>query len=254
MKFFNRFIPWLSAILLIVTLEIWVARPAWVIYCVAGFFIVYLYSLRALIENSFIHRIYWNYFINPFCFLTSVFIFFVLIDNNIVRQLFVVVVAIGYGLVLQNIYSFIHQDKDYQPFALENMYGYLNLTSLFLFSSSGFGFTMLLGLPSWIALLPIFLLTGLLFYRTLLAHKIPWRCHWRYIVIVAALVAEAYYCFNLLPTSFIFNGLMVILVYYLASSIIRDLLIQVLNPENIKKYLYITFAITILVFFTTRWY
>lgn len=254
MRLISRVASFFSTILIITVFEVWALKPAWVLYCGVAVLVLYIFSIWLATERAFWHKQYWDFFINPFTFLLAVFAFFSLIDNELIRQLYLAAIGTVYFLVLQNIFSFLHQTRNYQPYALENMYSYLSVISLFLFSSSVFGFFILFGWQNWIAIVPMVILGSFLFYRTIVAHKIPWRENWSSIAIIGLIVGEAYYCLSWLPTSFLFDALILTIVYYFLSNVMRDYLEQSFTIKSVRKYLYISLIITLASFLTARWF
>ena len=250
----KKFLILCSTLLIVTAFEIWLFRPDWTLYISIIILLAYLLSFWILISRSIISGLFWNAFLNPFIFLVSAAAFFIFIDHFIVSQIFLICTAIGYFLVIHSLYSFFHQTKDYQPYALENMYGYLNLASFFLINSVFYGFSLIMGLQAWYFVIPSFLTAFLLFYRTLQAHKLAWKGYWIYVLIVSLIIAETFYIVGLLPTSYLFDGLVVTVIYYLMSSVTRDLLVGILNRKSLRNYLLIGSSIIIILFLTARWY
>jgi hypothetical protein len=253
-----RLIGWatsfLGTVLILIVFELWSIKPEGIYYSGGIILAIHVVSIWLITKEHLLRKSFWNFFINPCVFLAGAFVFFALIDSAVVRQIYLVAVGLAYFLVMQNIYSFLHQTKDYQPYALENMYSYLNMLSLFLWTTSSYGYSLLLGWRNWFAIAPILVLTTWLFCRTTIAHKIPWRGHWFYLIVVGVVTAEAYYCFSLLPNSFLFNGLMVTTIYYFLSSVMRDYLAQALDARTTRRYIYISLAVFFMAFLTARWF
>ena len=157
-------------------------------------------------------------------------------------------------LIIRNIFSFVYQTKDYQPLALENIYGYVNLISLFLFYAGFYGFLLLLGWPVWIFVIACFIVTAFLFTRTLLTYKIEWKESKLFVLIMSIIITESFYAISLLPSSFIFNGLVLVVVYYLFMNLIKDYLKERLNAKDLRLYLTVTGIILLVSLLTTRWY
>jgi hypothetical protein len=254
MTLVKRFMPFISTALFVLVFEMWAFRTSWLWYCIAAIVVIYFITIQVLSGHHFWRRQFWNLFIDPGVFAVSAITFFLFIDNQAIQQLFILTVTIGYYLVLHNMYIFLYQTKDYQPYALENIYGYLNFTSFFLLTVSLYGFSILIGWQPWILIAPIFLLVFFLFCRTLRAQKIPWRQHWLTVAMISALVAEAYYAVSFLPTSYLFDGLLVAIVYYLFTNSTRDFLANTADKSTIRKYIYISIIVSVVAFLTTRWF
>jgi hypothetical protein len=254
MILFKRFVPFLSAVLEAVLLEVWMAHPGWLWYVGAIALVINFLAIWLLAKSIFWRWQFWDFFINPGMFIASAVVFLALIYNNIVGHIFIAAAAIGYYIMLHNLFVFQYQSKKYQPYALESIYSYLNITSFFLLTVSSYGFYVFFGWPTWLLAIAIFILGGFLFYRTLSAHKITWRLQWQVVVLVAFLVVQAYYAVSFLPSSFMFNGLLVAIVYYLLTNVARDYLIGSVDIRATKRYITISIIIIVAAFLTARFY
>ena len=107
MQIFNRFLPILSTILVVITFELWVIRPIWTFYMAVAMFIIIVGTIWSLTGAKFFKKTFWNFLPTPLLFLTSAFIFFLLIDNLVIQQVFIFGIAIIYTLMLHNIFSFL---------------------------------------------------------------------------------------------------------------------------------------------------
>ena len=249
----NKILPYLSGILVGITFEIWAIHPEWTYYIGLILAFIVVVSIWLLTGRHLLRKTFWNFLSTPFLYIVSSFIFFLLIDNLVIRQLFIVGTAIIVLLTLHNIFSFLHQTEKYQPYALENIYSYVNLISLWLYYASFFGISILLGWPFWFFIILIFILTSFLFMRTLWSFKIPWQKSKLFILIIGLVLAEAGYIVYSLPTSYVFNALLLIVIYYLMMNIMKDYLQGVISRGNVRKYLLISLAVVTTAVATTKW-
>jgi len=254
MILFNRILPILSALLVVLAFGIWSVKPNLTVYIAVAVFLINILTVWSLTGLRFFKNSFWNFLSTPFFFLTSAFIFLLMIDNIIVTELFILSIGLVYMLILHNIFSFLYQSKDYQPYALENIYSYVNMITLFLFYASFFGLFLFLTWPIWLFVVLTLLLSAFLFARTLWSYKIIWQQSKLYILVIGIVLAETFYVMSLMPTSYVFNGLILIVIYYLLTNIIKDHPRQRIEPKNIKKYFMISIIIVIISFLTTRWY
>jgi len=167
MIFIGRIVPYIGGLLIGLTFELWSLRPDWIVVSVTIAVCITLASVWFLTGRKLRNFIFWNFISTPLLFIIGASIFLLLVDNFVVRQLFIVSVMILYILILQNIFSFNYRTERYQPYALENIYSYVNMVTLFLIYASSYGAALLLGIPFWVFLPAIFILTGFLFNRTL---------------------------------------------------------------------------------------
>ncbi len=254
MILFNKFLSFISSLLIAVAFIVWLNNPDATFYIAGGLFLLHTITIYLLARFGQIRKSFFMFYFTPFFLLAGSYIFFLIIDNVVVQYLFAFSISIIYMLILKNIFSFVYQTKDYQPLALENIYSYVNLISLFLFYSGFYGFLLLLGWPIWLFVIFCFLITSFLFIRTLLTYKIEWKEGKLYVLIMAIIITESFYAISLLPSSYIFNGLILIVIYYLFMNLIKDYLKERLNFKDIKLYLTVAGVILLVSSLTTRWY
>ncbi|MFC1687818.1 hypothetical protein ACFL0L_04535, partial [Patescibacteria group bacterium] len=70
--------------------------------------------------------------------------FLIFLEQPVFRHLFVIFVSLIAGLLVQNVYTFVREPHRYQPYALENISGYINLLTLFLLLGGLFNVMLLL--------------------------------------------------------------------------------------------------------------
>ena len=250
----NRFLPFGSALLIVILFEIWAARPTASIFLAAAGLVVVVGTVWLLTGVQFFQKASWNFLIPPLLFLIGAVSFFLFIDYVIVRHLFIASIGVGYFLMFHNTFVFFRETKSYQPHALENIYSYIDTVSLFLLCASGYGLKLFMGWPMWPFILLMLLATGVLFRHTLWAHKIDWRKSRLFVLIMSLLLAESSYVVSFLPTSYLFNSLMVIFIYYLLMQLVSDHLLNELNSRTIKKYVLISASAIVVALLTARWY
>ncbi|MFA6553625.1 MAG: hypothetical protein WCT27_04315 [Patescibacteria group bacterium] len=215
-----------------------------------------LYALTVLILLA--RRIAWKEvlsFVAPSgLFLISSLIFFSLIDHPLVRVIFLILVTIGYFMELDNLYIYLYETEKYQPYALENVHGYVNLTSLYLLVSSLYGLLLYFNWPSWIVIIFVFFLTVFFAWRTLISYKVDKSKSRIYIFISGLLLAESALIVNFLPTSYLFNGLVLAIIYYFLINFLRDYLRDMLDKKALVKYSVISGSAMLISILTTRWF
>ncbi len=249
----SRMVPYIGGLLIGLTFEIWSLRPDWIVASVAIVVFITVVSVWLLTGRAFRNFGFWNFVSTPLLFIIGACTFLLLVDNFVVRQLFIVSIMVLYILISQNIFSFNYRSKRYQPYALENIYSYINMVTLFLIYASCYGAALLLGISFWAFLPVIFILTGFLFTRTLWSYKIIWKDSKRFIFIVSVLLTEVAIAVYYLPTSFVVNAFILLVVYYLAANIFKDQLRDNFNPKAVRIYLLISLSALIATFLTTRW-
>lgn len=250
---FNRFLPYFSAILIASTFAVWSIRPTWVVGIGITFVIIVLGSLWSLTHERSDGNHFFQFITSPLALIGSAASFYIFIDNDIVRWIYVVGVAVIYSLLLKNIFSFLHQTEHYQPYALENIHSYTNMLSLFLLLGSIFGANMLIGVPFLPLSLVISVVSGLLYSRTLWSYKISWKASWFFTLIAACTMAEVASVMSFLPVSYAVSAIVVITVYYLYMNISKDYLKDSLSARGVRTYALIAGGIFLVVLLTTKW-
>ncbi|MFH0805091.1 MAG: hypothetical protein V1916_02760 [Patescibacteria group bacterium] len=249
----KRFTPILAGILIAITFVLWAILPH-IIYYVGGTLVVIcLTAVGFLFDFHFLSRRLWSFTITPLLFLVSTFLFFLLIERLAVQLLVAFAVAVVTSLILHNVFKFLYETTGYQPYALENMYGYVSMATLFMFTAGFYGFSILLGWPVWAFTAGTVPLVGLLFQRTLWAYKLDWQQSKLKLLTVTLVVTETFYVTSLLPTGFLFNSLITTIVYYLLSGISRDQLRGRLDRQGIRQYVGVSLALSVAAFLLTRW-
>lgn len=252
MYIFKKTIQYLSPLLVLGLFLFWASNKEATYYIAVILFIIQTLTIILLTRKNKRGK-FLDFYLTPFFLLLSAFIFYLIIDHIIVLYIFALAISVIYSLVLSNIVSYIFESAGYQPYALENIYSYVNLVSLFLLYAGFYGFLLLLGWPVWIFTIACFLLTGLLFMRTLWSYKIEWNRSKLYILIVAIFMTESFYIISLFPTSYVFNGLLMIIIYYLLINFIKDHLKDRFNKKDIRLYLILSGIVFIISLLTTRW-
>ncbi|MDP2683922.1 MAG: hypothetical protein Q8P20_02590 [bacterium] len=252
MYILKKAIQYLSPLLVLATFIYWALNKETTYYIAAVLFVIQTVTI-IILTRQIKRGTFFNFYFTTFFLLFSSFVFFLIIDHIIVLYIFAFAIAIVYNLVLSNILSYIFESADYQPYALENIYSYVNLISLFLLYAGFYGFLILLGWPVWVFVILCFFLTAMLFMRTLWSYKIEWNRSKLYILIVATVMTEAFYIISILPTSYIFNGLIMIIIYYLLINFIKDHLKDRFNKKNVRFYLIVAGVVFVVSILTARW-
>ncbi len=248
-----RFVPFLSALLFVTVFEIWSIRPHWTYYMIGVIVLIVTLSIWAITGASFFKKLFWNFYSTPVLFAISACTFILLIDNIIVRQLFILGVGVLMALILYNVTFFLRREEQYQPYALENIYSYLNMVSLFLFYASFYGFSLLLGRQFWVFIPFIFILTTFLFMRTLWSYKIPWQKSKLYIITIGLIITQLAFAVSFLPSSFLINAFILIISYYFTMNFFKDILKDKLQKQSMRLYIIISLIAFTVVLSTARW-
>lgn len=282
MYLINRSIPILTPLLVLAGLEIILAKPSWVWWIIPFLLFLPIIALWQLIDRK-ITKENWQFFLAPFLFSLSSFLFFILLTpkNNWLRHLLIFFIAGFLAIVLESIFNFLHRQEKYPLFAIENIYSYLDLITLFFFLASFYYLVIFSNFPFWLFLFFVIIITGLLSYQVFWANKIniSFVTHifprfllrlfrvkrsitidnelnkkvFLYILTISLILGELFWIINFWPTGFYFNALFLSLFYYIIIGLSRYHLLDQLDKKVVRKYLVIGISCLVAVLLTTRW-
>jgi len=250
----NRLIPIIVPLIIFACLELFFLKPLW-IYFICLFLITILGGATWKIIGKGLITISarWFYLITPISFLTSGILFSLFLEQQWAKHFLALTISILTAVFLENIFIYIYQHEKYQKNSLENISNYLNLTSIFLFNSSLFGFLIFLNLPLWqislISLVIFFILT----VQTIWVNKIKLEAAWLHILIICLILIEIFWATSFLPTAFYVNGLIVANAFYFINNLFRLHLANAMNKKVIKRYALLCGLIIILTLITAQW-
>lgn len=249
----NKILPIFSSILILVCFEIWLFNPTWLVWMGIILFLVTILSIIQLNNWKLKNKEFWGFLITPLFLVISSFLFFLFLENIILKHIFIIIVAILFGLFLENVFIFFYKSSDYQPYALENISDYINLVSVFLFSSSFFSLIIFLNFPVWTLMIALFILTLILGYQMMWVSKISFRESKLFILIIGLIIGEVFWSLKFLPTSFYVNGLILTIIYYVLANLSSFHLQKRLDLKTTRRYLIISSGVLILTLITAQW-
>lgn len=161
--------------------------------------------------------------------------------------------AVFCGVFLENIFIYIYQHEKYQINSLENVSNYLNLISMFLFTSSFFGLSVFLNVALWQLSLVSFAITFALTFQTIWVNKINVRAALLQIFVICLILFELFWTVSFLPTAFYVNGLIIAISFYMMNNLMRLHLKNNLNNKIIRRYFILCGLVIFFVLLTARW-
>ena len=254
MKLLIKATPYFAALATAIFFVLTLNQPKIVYYYITIVLLLNFLAVYAICGQGFFSKLFWNQLPTSTIFLISSFGFFLFIEKLSVQIIYLIFISLIYFLILNNLYNFLHQTREYQSFALENIFSYIHLLTFFLITSVAFGTLVFLAWPIWILVIFAFLLGVILFALTLKAMKFDLLKGKTILVLMGVLSAEVFFVISRLPTSIIVNGLLASLFYYLGSSLIKDYLHHSLSVKNVRLYLLVAFLIAFFTLATARWY
>jgi hypothetical protein len=250
----KRLIPIIAPIILFALLELFFLKPHYV-YLISFFLLLLVITAtwkiigRGLATSS----ARWLYLITPVALLLGGLLFLLFLERAWAKHLLAFALSALTGIFWENIFIYIYQHEKYQINSLENISNYLNLTSMFLFNSSLFGFFIFLNLPLWQISAVALAFTFILTFQTIWVNKIKPSSAWLPILVICLIVFEIFWAVSFLPTAFYVNGLLIATIFYLTNNLIRLHLLGTLNKKVVRRYLLLCGAVIVLVLGTAKW-
>ena len=186
-------------------------------------------------------------------FFLSVSLILLFIEGRIFQQVIVIGSVFAYAVFLEHFFRFFFQPKRYQPYALENISGALNLISVFLITTASFNFVILFGVTHWIVSLVVTAVVLLITIQTLWASKIPINKNWLSQLSLTLVIFQILFVSYYLPTSPLVIAILIAIAYYTLINIIRHNLIGTLDRDVLRRYFVIGLVVIVLAFLSARW-
>lgn len=222
----------------------------YVLFSVITFLLmVVLFGL--LVDKSFKA---WPLFITPFFLFTGSLSFLVLLKVTIVSHIVLGIGTLFLFLYQVHVYNLLYEKEKYQRFSLINLSAYINIYSLFLFASALFGMQLFMNIPIWVSALIIFIATFLLTKHHLWVLRIPKRKGVLYSTMMGLLALELYWAISFFSVHFLVNGVLLTIMYYLASIIMRETLDDGKKISEFTKHIVFAICSIILLLLTAQWF
>lgn len=250
----NRLIPILAPLLIFLFLEFFFLKPHY-IYLIAFLLLsmVGAATWKIIGKGLVTGSARWLYLLTPIALLLSGVLFLLFLERTWAKHLLAASLSVLSGIFWENIFVYIYQHEKYQINSLENISNYLNLTSMFLFNSSLFGFFLFLNMPLWQLSLVALIFAFILTFQTIWINKIKPGAAWLSIMAICLIIFEMFWAVSFLPTAFYVNGLLIATIFYLTNNLMRLHLLDALNKKVVRRYLILCGAVIVLVLGTAKW-
>jgi hypothetical protein len=228
-------------------------KPSWWPFVVVVILLVLIFAVWNFSKQS-INRRFFNFLIAPIVFCSAVFSFLLFIEKNWLYHITVVLAALLLFLFLDQILNYFYFAVRYQPYTLENFSGYLNILSVFAWSSSLLGCYMFLRF-SLIVILVVY--AGLIFIITkqfFWINKIAWAKYALFCAVISLVMAEMFFALNFFPVSFYVNAFALTIIFYVMVGLSRQFLLENLNRKSIISHLAIASLVLVVVFASAQWF
>jgi len=253
-KYLNRAIPWITSIVSLLAIEQIFEKPKQVYWLVAFILCLIIISVWQLLNRKIKEKRFWFLLFTPLLFFLGSSLFLSFLQGRYIKHFFAVFVAVSLGIFFEVIHSKFHNRIKYQPHSLETVSFNLNIVSIFLLSSGFFSLILFLGF-SVLLFATLFTLTVLF-----LNFQLAWFTGSRfeiskwYILTIVLIMTEAFWAINYLPTSVYVNAALLTSGYYLLAGLSRNWLLDIKEPKVVKRYLFTTLIISVIILITAKWF
>lgn len=253
MFFFKRISPFFIALTNLVVLEILIKKPQLIWWL--GFFLCFfnLFCAWLLVRKPLDLKTGSRFLITYFLLSVGLLLSLLFIELNLVKQIFILLVALLFFLYQEYLFRFLYLPEKYRAFSLENLNNTVNILTFLFLTIANFAAMVYFDLKLGWALLFAFLLVTVSLILFLRAVKIPIRGQGRYFGAVSLLLIENFALLAWLPFNFYLKALLFTTLYYLMSHIAKDVILGVLNKKRLLWLLVISFSVWLVLFATARW-
>lgn len=249
----NRLLSILSSLAVFIILELLFFRPRFLIPLVIILVVAVSLTVLSLNNWQIKKREGWNFLITPLLFVASGFLLIIFLEGAVLNHLVIIFISVFYGVLLENIFHYLHQPINYQPYSLENIFNYVSLITGFFVYTSFFGLIIFLNFPLWVLLILSFLVTLVLIYQIIWINKVAVGAKMIYLFILSLILTEVFWVVHFWPTSYLVSGLILSLIFYLIVNLARIYLKASLTREMVKRYLLIALIVLLLTLATAQW-
>lgn len=249
----HRIIPFLSALTVIILWEIAFTYPEHYLIFFAVILGVVFVSIAQMFHWNIFSRHFIGFFTIPMLLSLSVGTFLLFLEDTWLKQFVVILHIMSIGLFLESCFAYVHDPKGYQPYALQNVTGYINLLTLWCLLSSSYAAILFFQFSAWIIVFPTMLFVGVVLLTTFWMHKITLRKNILFFLINLLLFVQLFLALHYLPISWIVNGLVLVGVYYIVLNMSRYHLLQSLNRIVLRRYVFFGLTMILGVLMTARW-
>lgn len=249
----NRLLVWVVGFILLACFWLVIFFPDW-LYILAPFsLLATLFFILHLVNYQIKKSQFWVFIITPVIFIFSSWLFLIFIESLKLSLLYSLVFAWVIFIFIKAIFLYLYRRPKYQPHALENISGYLNLLAVFLLAAGLYNFKFFIGFDAWYVLVLVPLAVWLLLLQLFNLSNIAFKKSWLISAIITLVIAQVVWATNYLPTSAYVDGLIVALVYYLLAGIARNWLLDIRERRVVVRYLLICIISLLIILLSAKW-
>lgn len=254
MSSLTRTTVFLAPAVILALFEIVYQKPAWIFF-IGALTPFLMFSAVFLIMGpglkTPVTRL--KFLIAPTFMTWSALAFSLLVERSLLRHLLAVVVAIFLILFLESIVTYIWRHEAYEGYSLENLTAYALLLTVFLGSSVMLGMRVLLDINFFVmAILFLVMIVGVN-YKLFWVSKLPVAAFFRFAAVLTIVLFELFVSLTFLPFHFMVSGALTTVSWYIAASVSRAHLLNLLTPKMVYRHLSLGLILTLLLLASARW-
>lgn len=253
MMLLSRSIPAVLSFLMFAGFVVVIRNHALLTWVVPTLFLLFLLLGHLLMRQDFRSKQFWLLLLTPLLLNFTALFFLTILTQTLWQYLLAATVAVVTFWFLQNVFQFLHHERSYQPYAIENISTYANLLSVFFFTAALTSLELYLNVPQALLLLVSLTVFTLLVMQMLWVNKIELRPKIGYLVILPFVFTQVLWASLFLPTNFFIAGLLVTLSYYAVTNISRHHLLDRLEAAIVRRYLIIALLGFLITLSTAQW-
>lgn len=249
---YNRLLPLLIPFLIFLLSEAFFFYPKMIyISLILGNLLIF-FAINQFIKARESEEKWWNFMILPLIFITSLFAYSVLKSSIVIQALFILCSVFLY-FYLRLIYYRLIQPLSFRKEEFENICSAGGFISFFFIASVIYGLESFLNISFWPLMILLIAGSSLLLYQFIFISTEVRKNYWVYVTAATLVLVELAWSISFLPLNFNLAGLMLSIIYYLLSGLIKSHLLNSLTKKSVESYLFFSFSIIFITLLTARW-
>ncbi len=250
---FDRLIPFLSSIALLIGWEVLMSWPKYFLFSIAAVIIVYLSLLLKLNKWRIKDKDFWLLATPGFGLVIFTTTFLLFLSSNWGKQIVIILVCVASYYFVSYFYYFLRRITSYTPLSLEQTSSYFNIISYLFLAVSLYGFINLLNLKLWYLALLMIAVTAVLTYQFFWINKIEERQNLFASILVSVLMVEYFWAISFFPISHFISGLSLAIIYYTVVNLSLAHFLDKLEKKVARWYLTVGIVCLFVILLSARW-
>jgi len=227
------------------------------LFLVFGVFVYSLYFFASKLSDAALNKVdSLSIIALPVVMSGSYFVFVLFLQSKLLINLLMAVLIIFIYLYFLSVYYFLDlgmNNDTKKGYSLFNLTQYGGFFTFYLAASGIYGLQSFVATPTWLNILIIVLINGLLFYTMLWTNKRSLTDGLNVIILSSLVIMEIGWSLSFLSFKHTILGLLLSLCYYVLNGLSWNYYIGNLNEVLIKKYLTFVIPAIIIILLTSQW-